>query len=386
MNILHVIPSLSERSGGPAQAIFPMCAALQEKGVEVSLVSTDEGLAERVGDGNSEGFQNYRNIRTKLFPVNWKGSFKYSRTLQTWLDRNVFHYDAVHIHAVFNHACLAAANACQSNDVPYVLRPLGTLDSWSMKQKKLKKQLFWQFAAKKMLRNAAFVQYTSEAEQQDSEANLNLKRGVVIPLGVNEVQAGVSLTRTDLPYLLLISRLVPTKNVHLLLESFLEVSERSDFAQWKLIIAGDGDAEYLKQLQQRVATQQAESKVLFKGWVDGARKVSLLQNAALFVLPSQHENFGISVMEAMACKVPVVVSPQVAMAATIKDANAGWITTTDPDNLKATLIEAMSNESERMTRGESALALSRQFSWSTIADQMIAMYHHIIEQRVLKTA
>jgi len=44
MKILHVIPSISERSGGPGQAIIPMCRALRDKGVEVLLATTDAGM------------------------------------------------------------------------------------------------------------------------------------------------------------------------------------------------------------------------------------------------------------------------------------------------------------------------------------------------------
>jgi len=48
----------------------------------------------------------------------------------------------VHIHAVFSHACLAAAQACRRHKVPYVVRPLGTLDPWSLRQKPFRKRLF----------------------------------------------------------------------------------------------------------------------------------------------------------------------------------------------------------------------------------------------------
>src|SRR5258706_1519056 len=209
MKVLHVIPSVSERSGGPGQAIIPMCRSLQEQGTEVMIVTTDHEMA------SSSAFQvastvaadacdqwssmptqqslirnskfeirNYQGVPTVFFPHQWGESFKYSKPLATWLDANVNKFDVVHIHAAFNHACLAAAAACRKRHVPYVVRPLGTLDPWSMKQKPLRKFLFWQLAGKRMLRGAAAVHYTARAEQVAAGESLGVNHGRGIPLGV----------------------------------------------------------------------------------------------------------------------------------------------------------------------------------------------------------
>ncbi|HEY6804109.1 MAG TPA: glycosyltransferase [Pyrinomonadaceae bacterium] len=380
MNVLHVIPSLAEKSGGPSQAIIPMCLALQEKGIDVSLVSTDEGFSGPL----AANFFDYKGVKTRLFPVNWGSSFKYSKELRAWLESNVSTFDIVHIHAVFNHACVAAARACQMKRVPYVLRPLGSLDSWSMKQKKLKKQLFWQLAAKKMVQNAAVVHYTSVAEQHDSESYLELNRGAVVPLGVDVPVQVDPMPDENNPYVLVISRLVPTKNIHVLLESFIELSRKEEFAKWRLIIGGAGDEGYVRELEARVVSGQVETKVLFKGWVSGADKFSLLRSASLFALPSQHENFGVSVVEAMACKVPVVVSPEVAVSAQIQAWDAGWISSAE--TLTNVLAAAMSNHAERQRRGEAAFELAKEFSWSNVAEKISTLYEQITVPRVLQPA
>src|SRR6266568_8899384 len=154
MKVLHVIPSVSERSGGPGQAIIPMCRSLQEQGVEVLIATTDAGLNEAItlrAPGSHKG------IPTIFFPLQWGQSFKYSRPLAIWLDQNVKAFDVVHIHAVFNHACTAAARACRKHGVPYVVRPLGTLHPWSMKQKSLRKKVFLYVGVRRMLTGAAAI-------------------------------------------------------------------------------------------------------------------------------------------------------------------------------------------------------------------------------------
>ena len=62
MRILHVIPSVSERSGGPATAIVPMCRALMRQGTEVQLVSTNDGLAE------NQDVAEYKGVTAMFFP------------------------------------------------------------------------------------------------------------------------------------------------------------------------------------------------------------------------------------------------------------------------------------------------------------------------------
>src|SRR5258708_35363045 len=99
MRVLHVIPSVSERSGGPGLAIVPMCRALQEQGTEVLVATTDEGLN---GDQVSRGTPtNYKGIPAIFFPAQLGNSSKYSRPLTVCMYANVRYYALVHIHAVF---------------------------------------------------------------------------------------------------------------------------------------------------------------------------------------------------------------------------------------------------------------------------------------------
>ena len=124
-------------------------------------------------------------MTARFFPVQLGASFKYSRPLASWLGKNVKEFDLVHVHAVFNHASVAAARACRRSGVPYVVRPLGTLDPWSMKQKPVRKYLFWHLFAKRLLAASAAVHYTAAAEKTATEGYLGMNHGRVVPLGVN---------------------------------------------------------------------------------------------------------------------------------------------------------------------------------------------------------
>jgi len=391
VKVLHVIPSVSDRSGGPAQAIFPMCRALLTRGLDVTIATTNHGVPNgdlvssngAVRELNSA--HGYRGISTNFFPVQWGDGFKYSRPLAIWLDANVKNFNVVHIHAVFNHASLAAARACLKHRIPYVIRPLGTLDPWSMKQKPLRKKLFWVLVGRKMLLEASAIHYTAQAELSAAEGLLGLTRGKVVPLGIDgsdfPVQdqiCGDSLGFAH-PYVLVLSRLHPKKGLDVLIQAFLEVSKSGRFPEWRLVIAGDGDEDYVDSLRQMVTDRVGNGIVIFRGWLEGQEKNSVLRNASLLALPSRQENFGLCVLEALSQGVPVIVSPEVNLAKDIDAAGAGWISTVDVSALEKCLADALSNEEERVKRGCAGKSFSRSFEWNKIAESLESMYVSVAE-------
>ena len=371
MRVLHVIPSVSERSGGPATAIIPMCRALMREGIEVLLVTTDAGLLEK---RNGDAFE-YKGVPARLFPSQLGESFKYSRPMASWLATNIRNFDLAHIHAVFNHSSVAATRACRDAGVPYVIRPLGTLDPWSMTQKSLRKRLFWQVSGKAMLQRAAFVQYTSQAEKLSTEGRMGLNHGKVIALGIetstaiNNVAEHFPELARD-PYVLVLSRLHPKKGLDVLIDAFQSLETQ----HWRLVIAGDGPSEYVSRLKNKVKGEN----VLFTGWLEGERKEAVLNGASLLVLPSHQENFGLCVMEALAHSVPVLVSPSVNLATEIAAANAGWIATIHKDALAAKLAEALRDKEELARRGRAGRQLSQKYSWENAARDLTRLYQEIL--------
>ena len=384
MRVLHVIPSVAERSGGPATAIVPMCRALIEQGMEVLLVTTTAGLRE---DEMTDS--DYRGIPAKFFPSQLGESFKYSRPLASWLTANVGSFDVVHIHAVFNHSSVAAARICRQSGVPYVIRPLGTLDPWSMTQKSLRKRLFWHLTGQGMLQGAAAVHYTTEAEKLATESFTRMNHGTVIPLGIQPNSAigaleDCSPELANGSYVLVLSRLHAKKAIDVLIDAFLSLVERQEFSGWRLVVAGDGPADYVLKLKRQVAASSQPQKVVFTGWLEGEKKDAVLSRASLLALPSHQENFGLCVMEAMSHSVPVLISPSVNLAPEIAAANAGWIAAIDREALAAKLTEALSNEEELAQRGRAGKQLSRNYSWESVAKSLIDLYREILNTRVGK--
>ena len=381
MRVMHVIPSVEERSGGPATAIVPMCRALLRQGIEVLLITTNHGLHDEEVSRTCD----YKGLPARFFPSQLGESFKYSRPLAAWLAANIVDFDLVHIHSVFNHASVAAAHACRKAKVPYVIRPLGTLEPWSMAQKPLRKHFFLQVSGKGILRRAAAVHYTTETEKRSTERLLGFNHGRVIPLGV-ETNASVrsdGLTQhfpnlAGESYVLVLSRLHPKKGLDLLIDAFLSLVQTQQFRHWRLVIAGEGSLDYVVKLKARVASSPQRDRIVFTGWLDGEKKQAVLGGASLLALPSRQENFGLCVMEALSHSVPVLVSSSVNLAAEIEAANAGWIAALDTDALTVTLAEALADDDELARRGRAGKQLSEGYSWENAAKSLAELYQEVL--------
>jgi glycosyltransferase involved in cell wall biosynthesis len=390
LRVLHVIPSIAPRYGGPSQAIYTMCRALQIRGTEILIATTN-------ADGNEELPVPlevkiiYQGVQTIFFARQWSEALKYSRPLALWLERNVRNFDLVHIHAAFSHACVSAARACRKQRVPYIVRPLGTLDPWSLKQKSIRKRLYWQLGVKQMMAGAAAIHYTTAEEQRLVESGLSLSRGVVVPNGIDlgfikwegqtkpfdrqEREIG------EKPYVLALSRIHPKKGFELLIESFASLKGQGLLGNWRLVFAGDGESEYVNQLKILAHQLGLDGDALFLGWLAGDRKYAALKGASLLAMPSYQENFGISLIEAMACGVPVLVSQHVNLAPEIEKAGAGWVTALREDQLARVLAEALSDEQELQRRGDKGRELASNYGAEEVATKLIGLYQKLAAGR-----
>ncbi|MCO5168003.1 MAG: glycosyltransferase [Planctomycetes bacterium] len=352
-----------------------MVRAIARAGADPLIATTDaDGPNDRLDVPIERPFD-YRGAPTIFFRRDWSEAFKASRGLAKWLAREVGGFDVVHIHAVFSHASLVAARACRRAGVPYVVRPLGTIDPWSMAVKPWRKRLVWAVAAGAALRHAAVIHYTTDGERDRAERSLGLSRGMVIPLGVAPAAfEGVRVTSPAAGDVISLGRLDPKKNLEPLLEAWGDLIRRPAFAGRRLVIAGDGDPAYARHLQALAATH-APGTVTFTGWLEGAAKAQALAGAALFAAPSHQENFGIAVAEALAAGLPVLLSPKVDLAPAVVEAGAGWVVPGTRDALRDALVSALGDPAALADRGRRAAAMARdRFDWDAIGARLVDLY------------
>jgi glycosyltransferase involved in cell wall biosynthesis len=184
---------------------------------------------------------------------------------------------------------------------------------------------------------------------------------------------------------IVLSRLHPKKGLDVLIEAFLSLVQKGKFAEWRLVLAGDGPRDYISKLKTQVATSAHRNRIIFTGWLEGEQKHAALDGASLLALPSYQENFGLCVMEALSHSVPVLISPNVNLATEIASANAGWIAAIDKDAVAEKLSEALADKHELARRGRAGKQLSQKYSWENAARDLMNLYTAVCTQSLSGT-
>jgi glycosyltransferase involved in cell wall biosynthesis len=376
MRVLHVIPSLSASQGGPSVALPAMAKALEEQGMEVDVVTTDDdGVGQRLAEV-PHGLALQRDGFRVFYFSKQTDFYKVSLPLLVWLIRHVRDYDVVHVHAVFSFASLAAGWMAALQGVPFIVRPLGVLSAWGMgNRRRWMKGLSFRLIDKPMLNRAAAMHYTSEQEAADAE-RLQLKASpVVIPLGIDvkPFDKRPEVAQQPGQMVLFMSRIDPKKGIELLLAAVAKLAPQ--MPELRLVIAGSGEAEYIRRLQDGAEALGIGPRVFWPGFLELEGKRFNLAMASVFVLPSYSENFGIALLEAMAAGVPCIASDQVALAVDAARHDAVQVVRCDADDLSAALRQLLGDEKRREQLAKRAAEVARRhYSVESMADSLMKLY------------
>ncbi|HEX6960762.1 MAG TPA: glycosyltransferase [Lacipirellula sp.] len=385
MKVLHVIPGLARRYGGPSTVITALCSALaKQHDLEVELTATD-------ADGPSHCLAPHE-LSTD-YPVHLcrrtaTEQWKYSRTLGKWLRANAGRFDVVHIHGLWSYASAAAARAARRANVPYIVRPAGMLSAYSFRDDSWKKRVYWQLIEHKTVSRAAALHATSSAEKVDIQCVHPAARVHVIPNGVEDAAwdganipvqpERVGLSHGAAPVVLFLSRLHPKKGLtDLLLPAFARM--RRDAT---LIIAGGPDAHapgYEHKVRATIVQLGLQSRVTLLGPVSPDLRWGLYDSAAVFVLPSHSENFGVVVAEAMARACPVIVTDAVQCCEHVTAACAGMVVAREAEELSRAMDEMVSKPALRRQLGLNGQEYAaKHFQWDRVAASVRQMYEVVL--------
>jgi len=226
---------------------------------------------------------------------------------------------------------------------------------------------------------AQIITLTNEMATQ-FEKELGTKP-VVIPNGVdldrfypaenNEMKKSAS------PVILTLSRIDNKKGLEYAIESMKKVHAK--FPTAKLMIVGDG--KYRSELEKLVEMNMLSATVEFTGLIPNSEVPVYLRNADLFLLPSLYEGLPLTLLEAMACGLPVI-STQVSIAPEIITTwkNGYIIPFKSPDAISEAIIDLLSNSDKRRQCAENSFRAAKEtMSWENVAKQYAELYQFILE-------
>ena len=388
LRLLHVVPSIGPARGGPSFVVRVLARSQAELGLDVHLATTDDNGVGRiprplnlplVEDG----------VKLWIFPRQTR-FYNCSFPLTRWLWKHSGEFDVIHVHALFSYASLVGAILARRAGVPYILRPHGTLSTWGMKHRRpWLKNLSFRLIESSLLKHAEAVHYSTEQEAAEAEQWGQRHELLVAPNPVELYEDSRrivprSATFSGRTVVLFLSRIDPIKGLDLLLPAFARVRRNHPAAV--LMIAGDGDPEFVASMRQQSTSLGLDDGILWTGFVAAEEKRAAFRDADLFVLPSYSENFGVAVVEAMAAGLPVIVSEGVGIHNMISEAQAGLVIKCSVDDLAAALDRALSDAGLRRRMGANGAELAKRFEPRAVALQLSRFYERIREKRRDQTA
>jgi len=352
LRILHVIGSMNPISGGPCQGVRNLNTIFSLQNIYREVLSMDDPGSLFLG---SDTFQIHA-----LGPG--KGPWQYSEKLMPWLIENIKHFDIIIVNGIWlyhEYAVLKAIRVLKRkenklknsvNKLPKVfLMPHGMLDPYFQKTpdrkiKAFRNWIYWNLIERKNIQEANGLLFTCEEELQLARKSFRLykpKKEINVGYGIDEPPAfrkemQIAFNEKcpglkDSPYILFLGRIHSKKGVLTLLVAYIELfklnKEKKKYNLPQLVIAGPGiESSYGKKIAQLILeTPEVQSSVLFPGMLAGDAKWGALYGCDCFILPSHQENFGIAVVEALACRKPVLISNQINIWREIISKDGGFV-------------------------------------------------------------
>lgn len=306
---------MNPAGGGPVEGLKQVSAVLVQQGHWVEVTSLDAK--------NEPGVAGFP---LPLHALGQRhGGYGYAPGFVPWLRANAGDFDAVIVDGVWQYHSFGVWRALHGRGTPYFVYPHGMLDPWFKRTyplKHLKKWLYWPWAEYRVLRDARAGLFTCDSERDLARESFWLYRcrERVVSFGTAEPTGDAAREQEQFlaahphlrgqRFILFLGRVHEKKGVDLLLRAFAQPSEvRSKGVQ--LVIAGPGTPELVAELKALAAQLGVADRVHWTGLLQGELKWGALRAAEVFALSSHQENFGLAVVEALACGVPVLISDKV---------------------------------------------------------------------------
>ncbi|MEJ7832134.1 MAG: glycosyltransferase [Nocardioides sp.] len=327
--MLVLINGVVDTSGGNLRAAVNIAEALAADGRDVTfsapIVLSQPHRTVLIMDDR---------VDRRLFPATRPvARFGGSARQLAWLVRHVRDFDEVQTHSLFSLSTVYAVAICAIRGVPIFLWPHGSIDPFDLRKHARFKSLVGPVVTRRLLDRCAAIVFTTPHEEQIAVTYGATVPHAVVPLPVVPVSTdddtGAWRSRfglpADAPVVLFLGRIDYKKRLPLLVES-VSLLERPDV---HLAVVGDGPAPDTALLHDAARTFGVSERVHVTGWVEGADRAAAFSVADVFVLLSDAENFGLSIIEALSVGCPAVVSDRVFLAEDLQSAGVAVVVERD---------------------------------------------------------
>jgi len=363
MKILHTITGLSFTGGGPTQSVYFTVKGLRNQSLDVDILTYKPKTGDRL-------------ISTEDFIVTLpqgKTSFAYSADFKRFLQSH--NYDLYHAQGIWQYPSYITAKTARQLHKPYIITPRGMLYPQALAVSRLKKRLFLKLFLMNDLQKAAAVHATCTEEMLHLR-NIGVKSPIAVipnPVSINNEKLRINNEKLRVGYL---GRVHPRKNIERLLYVWDKLKLQA--SEYELIIIGDGDSAYMDFLKSEKERLQLQN-VVFTGFLSGEAKETAINSLSYLIVPSDFENFGMIIPEALVKGIPVIASKGTPWEE-LNTHRCGWWVENDVDTLAETLQRALDTPgNERIEMGRRGRELvQNNYSVETVAKKMLRLYEWIL--------
>lgn len=366
MKILQV-GTLDIKYGGPALSTYLTIKGLQNNGVETrmlmaSLKNPSDIIAE---DVDTIFTSPVKEARSGFIPG-------LSKTLDTLPECDLIHVQGLWLY--LNHKLSSYA---RKKNIPYMITLRGMLYPQALQYSKYIKKVSLALYQKKDLQNAACVQATC-VEELRHYRDMGFTNPVAVLPNPIETEGIIDIPnppceKTRIGYL---GRVHPRKRIERLIYAFAELGEITGDAE--LVIIGADDPQYEEFLKAEVERLKL-TNVRFTGFLAGKEKDSMIRSLSYLAVPSDFENFGNIVTEALVRGIPVIASKGMPWKE-LETHDCGWWINNDQETVTKTIRAALGTSEERRRQmGFNGKQLIRDnYSVDVLGQKMLATYHWML--------
>jgi glycosyltransferase involved in cell wall biosynthesis len=387
VKILNVLASLAPRYGGPSKTAPELAQALAARGHQVTIYTTN-------WDGPGElDVPLYQPVREKgvdvwYFPVQFPRFWAFAPGLIAALHNHVRDFDIVHVYSLyFSYGWFARIN-CRRYNVPFVIQPHGSLDPFLYKHHRWRKFIAEHAYENGNIRAASAILYNTEEEREIAQGAVRSRPSGIVPLGLNLAEYSHERPKGNFrrrhpetqgkELVVFLSRVNFKKGLDLLVTAFATVARERPNAH--LVIAGPDNEGYGAKIREQCVKENIANRVTMAGVLSEDEKRDLFADGDVFALTSYTENFGVTILEALACGLPVVISDKVNIWREIDGAQAGKVVPCHPTEIAQALGALLDYENERRRLAENGRRLLREkFQWERVAEQQENFFKAVID-------
>jgi len=290
--------------------------------------------------------------------------------------------EVVHIHGLWQVQTRLGGRAARNSRVPYLISAHGMAEPWALRHKRWKKALYLAMVESRNLKSAACLHALSRPEIGHLRALAPKTPVCFVPNGVDLAPFENLPERAAFEHeypelagrfvLLFYGRLHVKKGLDLLVEAFGRLAHKHP--QLHLMLAGKDDGAW-PDFRDRAEHLGLADRITYVGHVSGERARQVWSRADAFALPSYSEGFSMAILEALACRLPSLITtachfPEVS--------EAGGAIVVEPDEESVAeglqmLLEA--SDEQRSEMGDKGRALvERQYTWDRQARRLVEVY------------